>query len=123
MNTIDITIKATIEAIPDSVTITKTRPDTDTEFIIASDEELEKPYRVIIENDDVTPMEFVTLVLVFVFELPYERADAVMLEAHIKGQAYVTTLPYEDAQQRVYAAQSSARQAGYPLSFYLEPDR
>ena len=123
MNTIDITIKATIEAIPDSVTFTKTRPDTDTEFIIASDEELEKPYRVIIENDDVTPMEFVTLVLVFVFELPYERADAVMLEAHIKGQAYVTTLPYEDAQQRVYAAQSSARQAGYPLSFYLEPDR
>lgn len=122
MNTRILCIQATVESAPDTVTTT-TIPRTHVEFIVASDEELEKPYRVIIENDDVTPMEFVTLVLVFVFDLPYERADEVMLEAHIKGQAYVATLPYEEAQQRVYAAQSSARQQGYPLSFYLEPDQ
>jgi len=32
------------------------------------------------------------------------------------------SLPFEDAQQRVYQAHSVARAAGYPLSFYLEPD-
>jgi ATP-dependent Clp protease adaptor protein ClpS len=99
-------------------------PETTTtiEYIIASDEDLERPYRVIIENDDVTPMEFVVLVLLSIFELDMQRAEAVMLEAHYKGQAYVVSLPFEDAQQRVYNAHSVARGAGYPLSFYLEPE-
>lgn len=98
------------------------KPHTVPEFVVMDDEELERPYRVIIENDDVTPMEFVVMVLVVIFELDLDRASAVMLEAHAKGRAYVITLPYEDARQRIYAAQSSAREAGYPLSFYLEPD-
>jgi ATP-dependent Clp protease adaptor protein ClpS len=101
---------------------TATRPRVDIELVPASDEDLERPYRVIIENDDVTPMEFVVMVLVVIFELSNERAFEVMLEAHTNGRAHVVTLPYEDARQRVYAAQSGAREAGYPLSFYLEPD-
>jgi ATP-dependent Clp protease adaptor protein ClpS len=92
------------------------------ELVVASDEELEKPYRVIIQNDDVTPMEFVVLVLQGIFELSMERAVQVMLEAHYNGRALVVTLPYRDASERVYTAQSLARDAGYPLSFYLEPD-
>jgi ATP-dependent Clp protease adaptor protein ClpS len=101
---------------------TTTTTIVDVEYRVISDEELERPYRVIIENDDVTPMEFVTLVLLTIFELSYERAVRVMLEAHYHGRAYVITLPFEEAQQRVYTAQSIARDAGYPLSFYLEPD-
>ncbi len=31
-------------------------------------------------------------------------------------------LPYQEARDRVYAAHSVARELGYPLSFYLEPD-
>jgi ATP-dependent Clp protease adaptor protein ClpS len=77
---------------------------------------------VIIENDDVTPMDFVVLVLLTIFELDLDRAMNVMLEAHHKGRALVVTLPLEEAQQRVYRAKSLAREAGYPLSFYLEPD-
>jgi ATP-dependent Clp protease adaptor protein ClpS len=99
---------------------TKTIPST--EFVVATDEELERPYRVIIENDDVTPMDFVVLVLEMIFELDDARAQQVMLEAHNKGRALVVVLPYEDARQRVYTAKSLARQFGYPLSFYLEPD-
>ena len=74
------------------------------------------------QNDDVTPMVYVVLVLLNVFELDFDSAMTVMLEAHHKGRALVRTLPLEEAQQRVYAAQSLARAAGYPLSFYLEPD-
>lgn len=99
-------------------------PETTTgvEYVVISDEDLEKPYRVIIENDDVTPMEFVVLVLLTIFELPPDRAERVMLEAHYQGHAYVRSLPYDDAKERVYTAHSAARASGYPLSFYLEPD-
>lgn len=107
---------------PADVALPPTKTIPSTEFVVASEEELERPYRVIIENDDVTPMDFVVLVLEAVFELDYPRAEQVMLDAHLNGRAHVVTLPYEDARQRVYTAQSLARQYGYPLSFYLEPD-
>ena len=95
---------------------------TTTTYRVIPDEELEKPYRVIIENDDVTPMEFVIMVLQSVFGLNMERAVTIMLQAHYEGQAYVVSLPLEEAQQRVYEAHSMAREAGYPLSFHLEPE-
>jgi ATP-dependent Clp protease adaptor protein ClpS len=99
-----------------------TTTDTIPRFIVASDEEFEKPYRVIIENDDVTPMEFVVAVLSLFFGLDVAHAERVMLEAHYEGHAYVATYPFAEAQERVYAAHSAAREAGYPLTFYLEPD-
>ena len=107
---------------PTPIDVAPPETTTTTEYVIASDVDLERPYRVIIENDDVTPMEFVVLVLLSIFDLDMQRAEAVTLEAHYKGQAYVVSLPFEDAQQRVYQAHSVARAAGYPLSFYLEPD-
>ncbi len=91
-------------------------------YQVVTQEELEKPYRVIIENDDVTPMDFVIVILRVIFGLEFDQAVEVMYEAHNEGRAYVTTLPFEEAQQRVYAAHTAAREAGYPLSFYLEPD-
>jgi ATP-dependent Clp protease adaptor protein ClpS len=107
---------------PASIDIAAPQTTTDIEYVIISDEDLERPYRVIIENDDVTPMDFVVLVLLMIFELSSERAESVMYEAHAKGRAYVATFPFEEAQQRVYTAQNLARGSGYPLSFYLEPD-
>lgn len=98
------------------------RPTVDLEFIVVSDEDLEKPFRVIIQNDDVTPMDFVVAVLVTIFERSVDQAYDVMYDAHHNGQALVVVLPLKVAQDRVYAAQSVARDAGYPLSFYLEPD-
>jgi ATP-dependent Clp protease adaptor protein ClpS len=94
----------------------------DLTFKVAEREDLEKPYRVIIENDDVTPMDFVVLVLRVYFGLAFEQAIAVMLVAHNEGRALVATLPYEEAQERVYNAHHAAREEGYPLTFYLEPD-
>jgi len=90
------------------------------EFIVA--EELEPPYRVLIHNDDVTPMDFVVQVLQSVFELLFERAESVMLTAHLKGIAYVATYPKEEAQSRVARAHTLAGAAGYPLKFTMEPE-
>ncbi len=101
---------------------TPTRTIPHTTYHVVSDIELEKPYRVIIENDDVTPMDFVVMVLCQIFALDLDRAVKVMWQAHHEGHALVATLPFQEAQERVYAAHTLAREAGYPLSFYLEPD-
>jgi ATP-dependent Clp protease adaptor protein ClpS len=103
-------------------------PDIEVEHSVRLDElpvaetELEPPYRVIIHNDDVTPMDFVLVVLRTVFHLSTSDSARVMLRAHYTGAAYVMTLPYEEAKHRVGLAHGLARGAGYPLTFSIEPE-
>ncbi|MEM7032844.1 MAG: ATP-dependent Clp protease adaptor ClpS [Chloroflexota bacterium] len=97
-------------------------PEVDIDFVVMPEEELEKPFKVIIHNDDITPYEFVIAVLCHIFELNFQDAQSVTQEAHTSGLALVTVLPYKEANERVYQAQSAARDFGYPLSFTLEPD-
>jgi len=82
----------------------------------------EPPYRVIIHNDDVTPMNFVIYVLQHIFMLAGPRAAQVMFTAHIQGSAYVDSLPKTEALRRIHRAHVTARLAGYPLSFTLEQE-
>jgi ATP-dependent Clp protease adaptor protein ClpS len=77
-------------------------------------------YRVIIHNDDVTPMEFVLGVLRTVFHLDGVRALQVMYTAHYHGQAYVQSLPRAEAVRRVGMAHMTARLNRYPLQFTIE---
>ncbi|HYN89587.1 MAG TPA: ATP-dependent Clp protease adaptor ClpS [Ardenticatenaceae bacterium] len=97
-------------------------PTIDVEWVVLSDEELEKLYRVIILNDDVTTFDFVIAALVVVFQLDQWRAEAIAWETHTKGQAYVATLPLKEAQDKVFRVQYAARQLGYPLEFLIEPE-
>ena len=103
-------------------TETETETDIDIEFVVADEEELERPYRVIIHNDDVTTFDFVIGVLVVIFELSAYRAEQVAYEAHTQGNAYVATLPLAEAKRRVFKAQYAARQQGFPLTFTIEPE-
>lgn len=80
-------------------------------------------YRVLIHNDDVTPMDFVVKVLIEVFGLNGIRAAKIMLEAHFKGVALVTVLPLEEAEFRVEKAHAMARGVKYPLTFSYEPEQ
>ena len=77
---------------------------------------------VVIQNDDVTPMDFVVVVLRTVFGVGSIKAQGIMLTAHYRGQAYVCTLPRETAKDRVGRAHGLARQAGYPLTFSIQED-
>ena len=101
-------------------------PDTERstriEDIPVAETELEPPYRVLVHNDDVTPMDFVLAVLRSVFTLSSSDAMVVMLRAHYTGLSYVMTLPFEEAKYRVGKAHSQARAAGYPLTFSIEPE-
>lgn len=82
----------------------------------------EPPYRVIIHNDDVTPMDFVTHILVTVFFVPQENAMTIMYTAHLNGAAYVQTLPKPEARKRINKAHFAARLQGYPLEFSMEAE-
>jgi len=92
------------------------------QIIEESETDLESVYRVIIHNDDVTPMDFVVHVLKTIFYLANDRAADIMLTAHIKGNAYVQTLPKSEAEKRVNRAHFEANNAGYPLKFTMEPE-
>lgn len=84
--------------------------------------ELEPLYRVIIHNDDVTPMDFVTHILVSIFSLGYPEAVEIMLTAHNKGQAVVQILSKAEAEKRINKAHFAAGLEGHPLHFSMEPE-
>lgn len=109
-------------ALTDIETETETQTDIDIQFVVMEEEELERPYRVIIHNDNVTTFDFVIMVLITIFELSIYRAGQVTYEAHTKGNAYVTTLPLAEAKRKVFKAQYAARQQGFPLTFTIEPE-
>ena len=84
--------------------------------------ELEPLYRVIIHNDDVTPMDFVTHILVTIFLIGYPEAVEIMLSAHNQGMAVVQILPKAEAEKRINKAHFAAGLEGYPLHFSMEPE-
>lgn len=84
--------------------------------------ELEPLYRVIIHNDDVTPMDFVVHILKTIFYLSNNRAAEIMFTAHFSGIAYVQTLPKSEAEKRIQKAHFAAELEGYPLHFSMEPE-
>ena len=79
-------------------------------------------YRILVHNDDLTPMEFVVHVLTTVFLLPLSNARYVMYTAHLTGLAYVQTLPLHEARRRVNKAVFAARMMSLPLQFSMEPE-
>lgn len=88
----------------------------------AEETDLERLYRVIIHNDDVTPMDFVVRILTRIFFVDGPAAIQIMYTAHFNGSAYVQTLPKAEAQNRVGRAQFAAGLEGYPLRFSVEPE-
>jgi len=77
-------------------------------------------YKVLIHNDDATPMDFVVEILQQIFEKSIQDAVAIMYEAHQEGVALVAVLGFEQAEFKVDRAHSLARTAKYPLTFSIE---
>ncbi|MFZ9396079.1 MAG: ATP-dependent Clp protease adapter ClpS [Erythrobacter sp.] len=92
----------------DIATKTKTRP--------------KKPsqYKVLMLNDDYTPMEFVVMVLKRFFSMDLEQATRVMLHVHQKGVGVCGIFPYEVAETKVNQVMDFARQNQHPLQCTLE---
>lgn len=78
------------------------------------------PYRVLMLNDDYTPMEFVVLVLQRFFRMNMEEATRVMLHVHQRGVGVCGVFSYEVAETKVSQVIDFARQNQHPLQCTLE---
>ena len=72
-------------------------------------------YQVIFHNDDFTPMEFVTLILMHIFFKSEEEAETLMLKVHHEGKAIIGTYTYDIAVTKATEATDLARKNGFPL--------
>ena len=79
-----------------------------------------KMYRVLLLNDDFTPMDFVVLVLKKFFSKTDEEATKVMLDVHQKGAGTAGTFTLEVAEMKVMQTNQFARMNQYPLKATLE---
>ena len=79
-------------------------------------------YRVVMLNDDYTPMEFVVQVLKECFGMPEPKAITVMLTVHRQGKAVVGVFTYDIAETKVATVMAVARRHEHPLRCLLEPE-
>ena len=77
-------------------------------------------FKVLMLNDDYTPMEFVVLVLKRFFQMDLEQATRVMLHVHQRGVGVCGIFTYEIAETKVNQVMDFARQNQHPLQCTLE---
>lgn len=78
------------------------------------------PYRVLLMNDDYTPMEFVVEVLMDIFGKGEAEAVHIMLKVHVEGSGLAGVYPFEIAETKVEEVHALARAEGHPLKAVLE---
>ena len=96
----------------DAGVLTRTKPAT------------KKPslYKVLLLNDDYTPMEFVVHVLEVYFSKSGEDAYRIMLHVHQKGVGVCGVYTFEVAETKVTQVMDFARQNGHPLQCTMEKE-
>ncbi len=96
----------------DTSVVTKTRPKT------------QRPplYKVLLLNDDYTPMEFVVHVLERFFGMTHAQAFEIMLTVHKKGVAVVGVFSFEVAETKVAQVMDFARRHQHPLQCTMEKE-
>lgn len=77
-------------------------------------------FKVVMLNDDFTPMEFVVQLLKDIFRKDHEEAVAVMLEIHQKGAGLCGVFTRDVAETKAEAAVNVARRNEYPLQCLVE---
>ncbi len=77
-------------------------------------------FKVLLLNDDYTPMEFVVMVLKSFFSMDLEQATRVMLHVHQKGVGICGVYPYEIAETKVNQVMDFAKRNQHPLQCTLE---
>jgi ATP-dependent Clp protease adaptor protein ClpS len=97
---------------------------TDHGVAVKSRTKTKKPsmYKVLMLNDDYTPMEFVVLVLEQIYAKSHEEATRVMLHVHQKGVGICGVYTYEIAETKVNQTMDLAQQQQHPLQCTIEKD-
>jgi len=98
--------------------------DSDASVVVATKPKTKRPplYKVMLLNDDYTPMEFVVAVLERFFGLNHAQAFEIMLTVHKKGLAVVGVFSHEIAETKVAQVMDFARQHQHPLQCTMEKE-
>jgi len=93
-------------------------------LVEAAKPKLKKPplYKVILLNDDYTPMEFVIAILQDIFQKTEEQAVQIMLHVHQKGVGICGVYTREIAETKVELVMQAANNHQHPLQCAMEPD-
>ena len=78
-------------------------------------------FKVVLLNDDYTPMEFVVEVLEQFFALNREKATQIMLAVHTQGKGVCGIYPKDIAETKAMQVNQHARDSGHPLLCEVEP--
>ncbi len=81
-----------------------------------------KKFKVVLYNDDFTPMEFVVDVLQQVFHHTTESATAIMLNVHNKGKGVAGVYSKEIAETKAHITNQTSINYGHPLKAEFEPE-
>jgi ATP-dependent Clp protease adaptor protein ClpS len=81
-----------------------------------------RKFKVVVYNDDVTPMEFVIIMFRSVFKITPERAISLTMEIHNNGSAVAGVYNYEIAEQKAIDATELARANSFPLVLRVEQE-
>lgn len=102
----------------------KTDDGTDATVVVQTRTETRHPplYKVLLLNDDYTPMEFVVHVLERFFGLNHAQAVEIMLTVHKKGLAVVGVFSHEIAETKVTQVMDFARRHQHPLQCTMEKE-
>ena len=79
-----------------------------------------KQYKVILNNDDYTPMEFVIQILMTFFAMDHAKATRVMMSVHTKGKGICGTFSYEIAETKVDQVNEYSKINQHPLLCSME---
>ncbi len=79
-----------------------------------------KMFRVVLLNDDYTPMEFVVETIVKFFNKTREQATQIMLKVHIEGVGVCGVYPQDIAETKMNQVMNHAREAQHPLQCIIE---
>jgi ATP-dependent Clp protease adaptor protein ClpS len=77
-------------------------------------------YKVVLLNDDYTPMEFVIHVLETIFQKSPAEAFRIMMQVHLNGSGVAGIYPWEVAETKADKVMSLASEAGHPLKATIE---
>ena len=98
--------------------------DQDNDVLIKKNtkKKLKKPslYKVVMLNDDYTPMDFVVYLLKTFFKKNHEEASKIMLDVHNKGAATCGIFTFEIAETKILKVINTSRNNGFPLLCILE---
>jgi ATP-dependent Clp protease adaptor protein ClpS len=100
------------------------RPKEEYGLVVEEETQVKPPrlYKVLLINDDYTPMDFVVDILERIFDKDHAVATDLMLKVHQDGSAVCGVYTYDIAETKVAIVTEEALQKGYPLQCIMEKE-